>query len=69
MVSTGARMLEDALVVLGALSDYTASYTALSDSQVLLETLKTELDKKILALKHVKLETGSVTTKYITSYH
>ena len=55
-------MLEDALVVRGV-------YTALSDSQVLLETLKTELDKKILALKHVKLETGSVSTKYITSYH
>ncbi len=49
-------MLEDGLVVPG-------TYTALSDSRGLLETLKTELDKKILTLKHMKLKTGNITTK------
>ena len=59
---TGARMLEDGLVVPG-------TYTALSDSRGLLETLKTELDKKMLTLKHMKLEVGNISTKYIMSYH
>ena len=59
---TGARMLEDGFVIPG-------TYTALSDSRGLLETLKTELDKKTLTLKHMKLETDNITTKWIISYH
>ena len=55
-------MLEDGFVVPG-------TYTALNDSRGLLETLKTELDKKTLTLKHMKLETGNITTKWIISYH
>ncbi len=47
----------------GGLLVVPGTYTVLSDSQGLLETLKTELDKKILTLKHMKLETGNITTK------
>ena len=32
-----------------------------------LETLKNELDKEVLTLKHMKLEIGNITMKYIIS--
>ncbi len=54
-------MFEDGLVVLGSL-------TVLSDSRGPLETLKTELDEKILFLKHIELEAGNITTRCIMSY-
>ena len=63
----GAGLLErglikkrkDGLVVPG-------TYTILFQSRRLLETLKTELDKKVLTLKH--MEIGKITMKYIMSY-
>ena len=53
---TGPRVLEDGLVVPG-------TYTALCTSRRPLETLEEQLRKKTLAVKHLKVEIGSIKTK------
>ena len=49
--------------------DCSRNLTALCQSRVgLLETFNTELDKKMLTLKHMQLEIGNITMNYIMSY-
>ena len=43
-------------------------FQELCQSQGLVEMLKIELDKKVLTLKQMQLEIGTITMKYITSY-
>ena len=63
------KVLEEGLIEGDLLERGLIQKFKIKDTNNWLETLKKELDREVPTLKHMKLEIGNITMKYIMSTH